>query len=116
MTAQLSRFHGPLQQIRLSGLIKGPKRPITTRLGVFPGELWLSSSAKEQEAQVPVETGNSSVIDVDASPELPQAPNRTGIWAQSQQSRSQAMAGPRFEQTDFAVQVRWQFISFESSQ
>lgn len=35
-----------------------------------------------------------------------QAPNRTGIWARGQQPRSKAMIGPRFEQTDFSLQVR----------
>lgn len=38
--------------------------------------------------------------------EVTQAPNRTGIWSRSQQPRSTAMAGPRFEQTDFSLQVR----------
>ncbi|ROW13099.1 hypothetical protein VPNG_05946 [Cytospora leucostoma] len=36
--------------------------------------------------------------------ELPQAPNRKGIWSRSQQPRSEAMTGPRFEQTDFDLQ------------
>ncbi|TLD20252.1 hypothetical protein PspLS_08320 [Pyricularia sp. CBS 133598] len=36
--------------------------------------------------------------------EVLQAPNRTDIWARSQRSRSEAMTGPRFEQTDFAQQ------------
>jgi hypothetical protein len=35
-----------------------------------------------------------------------QAPNRAEIWAPSQRPRSQAMTGPRFEQTDFDLQVR----------
>lgn len=38
--------------------------------------------------------------------ELPQAPNRKDIWSRSQQPRSEAMTGPRFEQTDFDLQVR----------
>lgn len=38
--------------------------------------------------------------------ELPQAPNRKEIWSRSQKLRSAAMAGPRFEQTDFDLQVR----------
>ncbi|KAL5612802.1 hypothetical protein BROUX41_004114 [Berkeleyomyces rouxiae] len=33
-----------------------------------------------------------------------QAPNRTDVWAPSQKPRSQAMTGPRFEQTDFEAQ------------
>lgn len=38
--------------------------------------------------------------------ELPQAPNRKGIWSRSQRPRNEAMTGPRFEQTDFDLQVR----------
>lgn len=36
-----------------------------------------------------------------------QAPNRSGTWSRSQQSREVAMAGPRFEQTIIEDQVRW---------
>ncbi|KAH8783321.1 hypothetical protein F5883DRAFT_538449 [Diaporthe sp. PMI_573] len=36
--------------------------------------------------------------------ELPQAPNRKGIWSRSQRPRNEAMTGPRFEQTDFDLQ------------
>lgn len=35
-----------------------------------------------------------------------QAPNRIGVWSRSQNPRSQAMSGPRFEQTIMEVQVR----------
>lgn len=38
--------------------------------------------------------------------ELPQAPNRKEIWSRTQKPRSEAMTGPRFEQTDFDLQVR----------
>jgi NADH dehydrogenase (ubiquinone) Fe-S protein 6 len=37
---------------------------------------------------------------------LNQAPNRTEIWSRSQRPRAKAMTGPRFEQTDFDLQVR----------
>ena len=37
---------------------------------------------------------------------LAQAPNRREIWSRSQQPRAKAMSGPRFEQTDFDLQVR----------
>lgn len=36
-----------------------------------------------------------------------QAPNRAGVWARSQNPRELAMAGPRFEQTIMADQVRY---------
>ncbi|KAK6333819.1 hypothetical protein TWF730_004002 [Orbilia blumenaviensis] len=35
-----------------------------------------------------------------------QAPNRKLTWARSQQPRAEAMTGPRFEQTDLALQPR----------
>ncbi|GAB1320304.1 hypothetical protein MFIFM68171_10514 [Madurella fahalii] len=35
-----------------------------------------------------------------------QAPNRAEVWSRSQQPRSTAMTGPRFEQTDFELQPR----------
>lgn len=34
-----------------------------------------------------------------------QAPNREGVWSRSQQARSKAMVGPRFEQTIMEDQV-----------
>lgn len=34
-----------------------------------------------------------------------QAPNRSGVWSRSQQTRSKAMVGPRFEQTIMEDQV-----------
>lgn len=38
---------------------------------------------------------------------LPQAPNRKEVWSRSQRQRNEAMVGPRFEQTDFDLQVRF---------
>ncbi|KAK4190447.1 hypothetical protein QBC35DRAFT_490390 [Podospora australis] len=35
-----------------------------------------------------------------------QAPNRSEVWSRSQNPRSNAMTGPRFEQTDFELQPR----------
>jgi NADH dehydrogenase (ubiquinone) Fe-S protein 6 len=35
-----------------------------------------------------------------------QAPNRAGVWSQSQNPRARAMSGPRFEQTIIDLQVR----------
>jgi NADH dehydrogenase (ubiquinone) Fe-S protein 6 len=34
-----------------------------------------------------------------------QAPNRVETWSRSQKPRSTAMSGPRFEQTEFHLQV-----------
>lgn len=42
-----------------------------------------------------------------------QAPNRADVWSRSQQPRSKAMVGPRFEQSIMEDQVRniWEHIS-----
>ena len=37
---------------------------------------------------------------------ISQAPNRKEVWSRSQRPRAAAMSGPRFEQTDFSLQVR----------
>lgn len=34
-----------------------------------------------------------------------QAPNRAEVWSTNQRARAAAMTGPRFEQTDFELQV-----------
>jgi hypothetical protein len=36
---------------------------------------------------------------------IKQAPNREGVWSRSQKPRPEAMTGPRFEQTDYSMQV-----------
>lgn len=36
-----------------------------------------------------------------------QAPNRAEVWSRSQKPRSEAMTGPRFEQTNFDLQVSY---------
>jgi len=48
---------------------------------------------------------STSVAEAPAPTEIQQAPNRTETWSRSQQVRSQAMTGPRFEQTNFDLQV-----------
>ncbi|KAI9002694.1 zinc-finger domain-containing protein [Gaertneriomyces semiglobifer] len=35
---------------------------------------------------------------------IPQAPNRVKTWSQTQNPKSEAMTGPRFEQTDMDLQ------------
>lgn len=46
---------------------------------------------------------------------LTQAPNKKEIWSRSQQPRATAMQGPRFEQTDFSLQVRMATFTFSFS-
>lgn len=66
-----------------------------------------STTARQFEA-VPAaaKTTSPAVADESKPVEISQAPNRLGVWSRSQKPRSQAMTGPRFEQTDFSVQVR----------
>lgn len=44
-----------------------------------------------------------------------QAPNRAEIWSRSQKPRSEAMTGPRFEQTNFDLQVSYGLLSRNGS-
>lgn len=63
----------------------------------------LDSTAVSPKTEAP---GAPQTTDHAGQPtEVMQAPNRSGIWARSQQPRSKAMTGPRFEQTDFSLQV-----------
>lgn len=68
---------------------------VTTRLG--------------QDAPAAAPTGlapqSTSETGAPTPTELQQAPNRSGgVWTRNQQARDVAMTGPRFEQTDFALQ------------
>ena len=46
---------------------------------------------------------------------VPQAPNRVGVWSTNQRPREKAMTGPRFEQTEFGLQVRMTPLDGDSS-
>jgi NADH dehydrogenase (ubiquinone) Fe-S protein 6 len=82
--------------------------------GVFARSLRVSgrtftTSARRFEAAVPAASKTETAPAVQsesATPvEITQAPNRVGVWSRSQKPRSQAMTGPRFEQTDFSLQA-----------
>lgn len=61
----------------------------------------------EEKAVAPVSTASPiPKLESHTPAELPQAPNRKEIWSRSQRPRNEAMVGPRFEQTDFDLQVR----------
>ena len=70
-----------------------------------------TTTARQFEAAVPTSKPETSPAAVDESKpaEVNQAPNRVGIWSKNQKPRSTAMAGPRFEQTDFSLQVQRRF-------
>ena len=67
-----------------------------------------STTSRQLEAAVPsnarTETSPTLTEDAQIKP-IEQAPNRAEVWSRSQKPRSKAMTGPRFEQTDFSVQV-----------
>lgn len=62
----------------------------------------------ETKTMTPTSPTESPVPKKESQPptELSQAPNRKEIWSRSQRPRQEAMTGPRFEQTDFDLQVR----------
>ncbi len=51
------------------------------------------------------ETAATTVTEGGEVKEIEQAPNRVERWSRNQKPRSKAMTGPRFEQTDFDLQV-----------
>ncbi|KAG5930403.1 hypothetical protein E4U42_001649 [Claviceps africana] len=67
-----------------------------------------TTTSRQFEAVVPAssrtETSPALAEDAQTKP-IEQAPNRTDVWSRSQAPRSKAMTGPRFEQTDFDLQV-----------
>lgn len=67
-----------------------------------------TTSARRLEASVPASTKTETSpapVDESEPKDVSQAPNRLGIWSRSQKPRAKAMTGPRFEQTEFGVQV-----------
>ncbi|KAM5514628.1 nadh-ubiquinone oxidoreductase [Fusarium oxysporum f. sp. phaseoli] len=81
-------------------------------IGVFARSARLSqraftTSARQFEAAVSTKTNETAPAPVNENKpvEINQAPNRVGVWSRSQRPRSQAMTGPRFEQTDFDLQM-----------
>lgn len=68
-----------------------------------------ATTARQLEAgpAVPAKKAETApqVTEGPAPTEVKQAPNRADIWAPSQRPRSKAMTGPRFEQTNYDLQV-----------
>ena len=62
--------------------------------------------AKAPGAAVPAKREPLPGTDATMPPpsEITQSPNRTEVWSRSQRPRSEAMTGPRFEQTDYSLQ------------
>ncbi|KAI6246745.1 Lactobacillus shifted protein [Erysiphe necator] len=68
-------------------------------IAVNPNDNRLSFNAPHQNTQLDqAVTSNTEKLLV------PQAPNRVGVWSKSQNPRSKAMSGPRFEQTLIEIQ------------
>lgn len=76
--------------------------------GVRASSRTFTTSARRLEAQAPAPVTRTSetatVLETD-SKAIAQAPNRATTWSRSQKPRALAMTGPRFEQTDFSLQV-----------
>ncbi|KAK5990280.1 Lactobacillus shifted protein [Cladobotryum mycophilum] len=77
----------------------------TLARGLRASQRAFATSARRFEAAVPASSvgETAAVLETDTK-EIGQAPNRLAVWSRSQKTRSQAMTGPRFEQTDFALQ------------
>ncbi|RCI10008.1 hypothetical protein L249_8405 [Ophiocordyceps polyrhachis-furcata BCC 54312] len=73
-----------------------------------PLQRTFGTSGRLLEAAVPTTTEtaieNAESKELSQSKELGQAPNRVDVWSRSQNPRSKAMTGPRFEQTDMSLQ------------
>ncbi|KAK0711417.1 hypothetical protein B0H67DRAFT_555401 [Lasiosphaeris hirsuta] len=67
-----------------------------------------ATTARQLEAAATAKTTSTApVVPEEPVPiSVEQAPNRADIWSRSQQPRSKAMTGPRFEQTDYELQPR----------
>ncbi|KAK4140536.1 lactobacillus shifted protein [Dichotomopilus funicola] len=65
-----------------------------------------SSSSSTTTPAAASTTAPPQVVEGAEPTSIAQAPNRHDVWSRSQRSRSAAMVGPRFEQTDFELQPR----------
>ncbi|KYK58313.1 Lactobacillus shifted protein [Drechmeria coniospora] len=63
-----------------------------------------SASSRCFEAAAPISAKPELEITQAQPKEVGQAPNRADVWSRNQRPRSQAMTGPRFEQTTFDLQ------------
>lgn len=88
-TSQMRAIGAFARSVRMS------QRAFTTSARQFQA----APTLKTPTEKAPVEVEEATTV------EVTQAPNRQGIWTRSQRPRTKAMSGPRFEQTDFSVQV-----------
>jgi hypothetical protein len=90
-----------------------PKKPAPTAAALLSTTArQLKDYQQQQSPSAPTTTaGPASQAGVPDQPAPPptaailQAPNRAEVWSRSQRPREVAMTGPRFEQTDFELQV-----------
>jgi hypothetical protein len=93
--------------LRLPQTARTAQRALTTSSARLANEAKSALPDKKAETTPDVKTEEDSLgLQENAERGLKQAPNREGIWSRSQRPRAKAMTGPRFEQTDFDVQVR----------
>ncbi|KOS19220.1 Lactobacillus shifted protein [Escovopsis weberi] len=78
--------------------LRAPQRAFTTSAPRFEASAGVPASSKHEPADA------AAAVPEDQAKEPSQAPNRLSVWSRSQKPRSQAMTGPRFEQTDFSLQ------------
>ncbi|KAK3368108.1 hypothetical protein B0H63DRAFT_487700 [Podospora didyma] len=95
--------HLTMYALRLRAAARGLARQCTLTQRTF------AATARQLDSTTtpPLPASTESVTTPAEAPTttaVQQAPNRTEIWSRSQQPRSKAMMGPRFEQTDFELQ------------
>lgn len=89
-----------MPQFRVLGGLTRRMRVSRRAFSVSARQLESTVPTTRDEFKTPIKTGDS------VSVEVGQAPNRVEVWSRNQKPRATAMTGPRFEQTDFEVQVR----------
>lgn len=87
-------------QLRALGGLARSMRISRRAFSVSARQLESTVPTTRDEFKTPTKTGDSAPV------EIGQAPNRVEVWSRNQKPRATAMTGPRFEQTDFEVQVR----------
>lgn len=104
-TMYVSRLRG-VAAVATSSLPRRAALSTTTRQ--FKGEVAAPSPPPAATTSTTASTQTTVPTTKGPAPTaVAQAPNRADIWSRSQRPRAEAMTGPRFEQTDFELQVRF---------
>lgn len=102
----------PTTQLSQHSMLSASRRAATSALSrqlrVASRPFTVSTTVRTTERPAVVEKNEAAtpqVADNTVPETVGQAPNRSLVWSRSQKPRAEAMTGPRFEQTDFSLQV-----------